>query len=243
MRKRMKDARLSDASAAVPGMLPGLATAIRDLRELRGTPEQVDGLRSRLQPQFATAPPGKASAWPRLGLVLCTALIAAASLWLLRQPASVAPQSGRSALPQSAVATDAAIVVAEADAEAALRAEQSETRLTHPDNMPPAPRVTLPPTSRRAAKSKPPKHDELSLLQRAQAAFEASPARALALAEQHRREFRQGTFAVEREILAIEALVKLNDAPALRARAQRFVATYPSSPHVRRIERLLHVKR
>jgi outer membrane protein assembly factor BamD (BamD/ComL family) len=80
---------------------------------------------------------------------------------------------------------------------------------------------------------------ELALLQRSQAALDREPGAALALAEQHAREHPAGVFSQEREMLAMEALVKLRRVPAALARAERFVRDYPTSPHNERVRALL----
>lgn len=69
---------------------------------------------------------------------------------------------------------------------------------------------------------------ELQLLQAAAAALKGDPARALALTERHRRLFPQGALAQEREVLAIEALARL-DGNAAQARARAFKQAYPGS--------------
>lgn len=80
---------------------------------------------------------------------------------------------------------------------------------------------------------------ELTLLQRAQATLDRDPSAALALAEQHAGLYPQGMFTQEREILAIEALLKLRQRPAALARAQAFVERFPDSAHSRRVRALL----
>jgi hypothetical protein len=80
---------------------------------------------------------------------------------------------------------------------------------------------------------------ELALLQQSQAALDHDPAAALALAEEHARDYPRGVFGQEREMLAMEALVKLRRVPAALARADRFVRDYPASPHNERVRALL----
>jgi hypothetical protein len=80
---------------------------------------------------------------------------------------------------------------------------------------------------------------EMALLWRARDALERNPGTTLDLAEQHERAFHDAVFAQEREVLAIEALLKLRrTAPALD-RAQRFLQTYPDSAHAERLRSLL----
>jgi outer membrane protein assembly factor BamD (BamD/ComL family) len=80
---------------------------------------------------------------------------------------------------------------------------------------------------------------EVELLQRAQEALAGSPARALALTREHASRFPGGAFSQEREVVAIDALLRLGQAAEARARGARFVEAYPGSAYRRRIEALL----
>lgn len=80
---------------------------------------------------------------------------------------------------------------------------------------------------------------ELSLLDRAHARMGADPAGALRALEEHRSRYPQGTFAQEREVLAIEALVHLGRRKEAEARAAAFATQFPGSAHRRRIAVLL----
>lgn len=81
--------------------------------------------------------------------------------------------------------------------------------------------------------------DPLAALERARAKLSSDPATALSLVERHRRDFPKGPLIQERELIAIEALVRTNRKTAARARADRFKQRYPSSIHQRHIEQLL----
>jgi hypothetical protein len=80
---------------------------------------------------------------------------------------------------------------------------------------------------------------EVQLLQRAQQALGANAAQALALTEEHKRRFPSGVLAQEREMVALEALVRLGRRDVARARAASFLAKFPESPHRRRIEAIV----
>ncbi len=80
---------------------------------------------------------------------------------------------------------------------------------------------------------------EVKLLASAQDALRSDPARALALCNEHARKYPGGNVAQEREVIAIEALMKMGNRPAAKARADRFNAAYPGSSHARRIARIL----
>jgi hypothetical protein len=79
---------------------------------------------------------------------------------------------------------------------------------------------------------------ELALLESAQRALRDDPAQTLALAERHRARFARGQFEQEREMLAIEALLRLHRDPAARGRARTFERRFPASSHLPRLRGL-----
>jgi hypothetical protein len=81
--------------------------------------------------------------------------------------------------------------------------------------------------------------NEVKLLDDALAAVRTSPDRALLICNEHARRYPNGEFAQEREVIAIEALVKLGRQREAEQRARRFEARYPGSSHQRRIETLI----
>jgi hypothetical protein len=78
---------------------------------------------------------------------------------------------------------------------------------------------------------------ETALLRDARLALNGEPARALALTEQHRRDYPSGGFTQEREVIAITALARLGRTSEARSRADRFRSAYPTSPYIERIDR------
>ena len=92
---------------------------------------------------------------------------------------------------------------------------------------PPAPRLETDPEA------------ELALIREAQDALRASPARALSLTDAHRRRFGDGTLAQEREVVAIDALVRLGRRDEARARAAALHRRWPRSAHGRRVDVLV----
>ncbi len=88
-----------------------------------------------------------------------------------------------------------------------------------------------PPSSARA----PSGESEVVYLRRAQAALTSNPTRALALADDHPTRFPDGVLAQEREVIAIDALLKLRRTADARARAAAFRVRYPSSAHLARV--------
>lgn len=81
--------------------------------------------------------------------------------------------------------------------------------------------------------------DEVKLLERAQDALRTRPDEALALCNDHARAYPNGMLAQEREVIAVEALVKTGRVDEARARAAKFKARWPGSSHARRIETLV----
>jgi hypothetical protein len=80
---------------------------------------------------------------------------------------------------------------------------------------------------------------ELALIREAQDALRTSPARALALTDEHRRRFGDGALAQEREVVAIDALVRLGRRAEARARAAELHRRWPRSAHGRRVDVLV----
>jgi hypothetical protein len=76
---------------------------------------------------------------------------------------------------------------------------------------------------------------ELSLLKRAQAQIATTPAEALVLTELHALRFPAGALEQEREVIAIDALVRLGRSAEAAQRAARFQVQYPGSAHARRL--------
>lgn len=81
--------------------------------------------------------------------------------------------------------------------------------------------------------------DEFAVLARAQAALASNPGSALALTSDLERNFPNGTLVQEREVVAIDALLRLGRRAEANARAARFHRQFPTSVHGRRIDVLL----
>jgi len=83
--------------------------------------------------------------------------------------------------------------------------------------------------------------DELALLARAQAALATDPGTALSLAATHAQTFPGGALAQEREVIAIDALLRLGRKTEGTARAKAFHQQFPASAHGRRVDVLVGV--
>lgn len=80
---------------------------------------------------------------------------------------------------------------------------------------------------------------ELSLLRAAQAALADAPGHALALCSRHAEQYPNGTLAQERDVIAIDALLRLGRVDEASARARVFEARYPGSAHSHRLREQL----
>jgi len=81
--------------------------------------------------------------------------------------------------------------------------------------------------------------EEFALLARAHAALAKNPGSALALASDHERNFPNGALVQERELVAIDALLRLGRRTEAVGRAARFQQLFPTSVHGRRVDVLL----
>lgn len=86
-----------------------------------------------------------------------------------------------------------------------------------------------------------PPEPEVHLLERAQDALGSRPDDALRLCAEHERRFPHGAFTEEREVIAIDALTRLNRHDDANARGERFLRSHPDSADARRVRRLLGV--
>lgn len=102
----------------------------------------------------------------------------------------------------------------------------------------PSTHVTPRRTSTRVAPSGP-TPSELDLLRAAEAALADDPTSALARTEEHQRAYPEGLLAQERELLAIDALVRLGRQATAERRVQQFEERHPHSPLLRRMARVL----
>ena len=122
-------------------------------------------------------------------------------------------------------------------------ASENDTALETTAAPPPAPRTRPGPTEERPApvRAEPPAtaRPELELLTEAQDALARDPRRALALATDHARSYPNGMLAQEREVLAIDALLRLGRRAEAERRATAFGTRWPRSAQGRRITTLL----
>jgi hypothetical protein len=175
------------------------------------------------------------------GVAAAFVIAGASSLWLL--PATPrAPQSEvQRAAPASVREPQAG--PAEPQVEPAIEAAVEAT--PPPPDLVERTRVEKPaarPRPARASKVEPALSpsppSELDLIRRAET-LRGSPARLLAVLDEHARFYPDGMLAQEREVLAIEALVAEGQRGAAEQRASRMAQRYPGSAHLRRVRVLL----
>ncbi|HEX5660348.1 MAG TPA: hypothetical protein VFX59_24300 [Polyangiales bacterium] len=80
---------------------------------------------------------------------------------------------------------------------------------------------------------------ELTMLARARRALLNDPARSLELSEEHARTYPHGTFDEEREVLAIQSLIKLGRRVEARARERAFELRFPRSAQIAHLAKLI----
>lgn len=213
---------------------PGLPSEL--LEGLRGCAEDgpSDAQRAHMQESLlrgvAGAAPAAGSALLKLAALTVVAGLAAGGLWWWRArpapPALVSlPTAQAPSMPEPASA-----------APPSAPPEPSNTHGAAADA--PSARAKAVPRVARIA----PRADaagELELLKRARRALTSTPERSLELASEHARTFGEGSFGQERELLAVEALVKLQRLDEARRRAARFAARYPGSAHLPRLDVLV----
>ena len=95
------------------------------------------------------------------------------------------------------------------------------------------------PPSKAAAPAKAPSRPEAEILQEAQQALGSDPNRALTLCAEHAQDHPGGALSQEREVISIDALVRLGRTDEARARADAFRRRHPTSGHNRRLDVLL----
>lgn len=89
------------------------------------------------------------------------------------------------------------------------------------------------------AAPRPTPESEADLLRAAMEALVTEPRAVLSITNEHARRYPRGNLAQEREVIAIDALVRIGETAAARLRAERFLAANPRTAHHARIDSLL----
>jgi len=230
--------RLLDPSSELDPRLRALLQSGRD--ELPSS-ARLGQMAVRLGPDFAGAQPGgvarvlaSRAVLPRLilGLVLAGA---GSGVYLATRDAERAP------LP--ALGESGSRVVAGAPAVSPAREEAVIASPGRVQQLDPGPSEAAP-HARRLQPARVKSHAtdplaELALLDAAQSALGHEPALALARTEMHARRYVHGQYEQEREILAIEALLRLGRGELAQVRAERFLERFAGSSYATRARQQL----
>jgi hypothetical protein len=230
-----------------------LAAAIRGLRAANGTPDAVHALEQRLLAKLGAnaldgvSAPATPTSQTALRVLAGTVLTLAGLAALYGLPSAQSRHSEPRHEP--AVSSPPAGVETRAAALPTPAAAESVPVLPPPAAAPightlPA-HHRLPPREAAVPESiaRPVLQDakgELELLQRAQAALRRhDTGKALELVEQHAHDYPQGVFAQEREVLAVQTLLKKQLRPEAIARAEQFIGRFGDSAYAFRMRSLI----
>ena len=226
-----------------------LGKAIQQLRGMDGDPASVETVRGLVEAALTggSAPEASTGGLPlaklgagliALGVIAAVAFIsypaAERSTRVPSSPAAVAPRPKLPTRP----AHQAQVAQAQEAKPVAHEAHRPAARADRPA---PARGKQSNPRGSATQKRRTPQA-ELSLLRRAQVALDRRPDRSLKLLEEHARDYPEGLFQQEREILWMEAQLKLGNRAKVYPRAKRFMQHHPRSPHRRRVGALLESK-
>jgi hypothetical protein len=158
--------------------------------------------------------------------IVAAAVIGASALWYATRPAPSPPEPAK----------PAPVAIVESAAPTKAVAPKSEPIPTlSVDDLPKAPTHAAP----KPSADDTPKESDTALLGRAQKELGKNPANALALLGEHAKTFPRSGFGQEREVMTIDALIRLGRRGEAEARADQFAKAYPKSAHNRRIDSLL----
>ena len=100
--------------------------------------------------------------------------------------------------------------------------------------------VAPPPTPPAATMIVPPNpEDEVRMLQHAQDSLATDPKNALSICNDEQIVFPHGPLSQEREVIAIDALIRLGNVSDAKARAKKFEKDFPHSPALQRVHQLI----
>ena len=166
-----------------------------------------------------------------LGAALGTAVSVGAFVGnrLLARPYGAQPQVDARTVPAPRAAPSGrrAPVLAPSIAPGGPPPERGHGPAPRPQLAPPAPSTSTSVTA------------EAALLEQARRLLASDPARALTILDEHAKRFSKGSLGVEREVLAVDALVHAGLQREAEARAERLRASAPGSLYEERLRRVL----
>ena len=221
--------RLADAPTPAPlGQL--FASAVRDVPSEQELATLAERLGHALGPA-ARAPRGASSlakAGIASGVVALIAVGALVARQRLHDAASVADRPSSSSTPSAAPSASAQGSNPPATSPSSS-GEGAEGSALPPPSPSTPPRIEAPKSSARAPEGA----SEAALLEKARRLLGSAPATALALTNEHQTRFPRGVLSQEREVIAIEALRRLQRTAEADARAAAFAKAFPGSAHQR----------
>ncbi len=214
------------------GNHPLLRRAIEAARADRVRPEHVDAMLDGFHRKMAAPSASSSSVRWAMGGATGLILVGFGVWWALRPaPQEIAPASHDAAQEHAVTPIEPSVEPVIVREPEALEAAEE------PAPAPPSKRLVRR-RSHGSSDSTPAPIDEIELIDRARAVLARNPAQALQLANRHASEFPEGVVADEREVIAIEALHRLDRNEQARARAERFERMRPGSPYRSRIRAL-----
>jgi hypothetical protein len=179
----------------------------------------------------------KVSPWKWCGAIVAAAFIGLGLWGTLSGSPSEPPASAPTVVTPKATAVTPSSAPTRVEAASEVPASTVESR-TMEDRAPhrPVPQRTHVHAS---GKSNSDPAAELGILTRARRLLASAPEQSLALTDAHRSHYPRGAFAEERELLAIEALVKLSRSAEAQTRGRAFLRVHPGSAHSERVRLLL----
>jgi len=208
------------------------ASATRELP----TETELVTLARRLEPVFGPSPRSTSAAkLASLGIAAGIAAVLAAALVMNeRVPSNVRIRASASA----PLASEARAEVPPTSGGAAAPVSKSSAATAPATSE--QERSAVPATARVVSSASPGKHmnspTEVELLERARRALASDPANALTLTQKDAALYPNGELAQEREVIAIEALRRLQRNAEAEQRARAFARAFPGSAHQRAVE-------
>lgn len=219
--------------AAEPGTSGWLRSALSNAQRERPSAESVDKLTVRVEAAVkassGTMATGKIAI---LGAGIALG-VAVGSVWNAKHTTRSPPTPPTSASSAVLAAPSSSAPVVAPETESAAPPEAG--MLTSPL---PLPKVSSTRgTNERDAHNSGP--SEAALLDEARSSLSNDPRRALSLTQEHARRFPKSVLVQEREVIAIEALARLGQATAAKARAANFARRFPGSAHQQKVDQLV----
>ncbi len=204
--------------------------------ELAQGAQAATGAGASVAPTTAAAGAGSSIA-VKATLGTLAALVVAAGVYTATRSAPPAPP------PQAATTVPAAAPAAVEPKAASTKAPAPVVSIDDLPKLAEPPKAATPGGATTAPSAEPVKKrttaDAMADLRRAQDALGSNPARALQLIAEHRRDYPRSAFSQERDVLEIDALLRLGRRSEAVAKGDQFAKYYPKSGHRRRIDALL----